>query len=377
MRVAVLGAGPAGLYFSYLFKRLRPDAEIRIFEQNPPDATFGFGVVFSDRALGFLREDDPETCELIAPAMESWSDVTLHHRGRSIRIDGVGFSAIGRLAFLRLLQERARSVGIEPHYRRAIGSVAELGEADLVVGADGVHSLVRRSLERELGASVVHLANRFAWYGTTKVFETLTQTFLENEHGVFNAHHYRYSPQMSTFIIETDAATWERAGFARMTEGEIAARCERLFEATLDGHRLVSNQSVWRTFPRVRNERWSAGTTVLIGDALRTAHFSIGSGTRLAMEDAIALVRALEAHPRDVREALLAYEAARRPIVEKLVAAADASAAWYERFAEHMRLPPLEFAMSYITRSARVDLARLRELSPRFMAAYDGRRAPR
>jgi 2-polyprenyl-6-methoxyphenol hydroxylase-like FAD-dependent oxidoreductase len=375
MRVAVLGAGPAGLYFSYVLKRLRPETEIRVFEQNPPDATFGFGVVFSDRALEFLREDDPETCELIAPAMESWSDVTLHHRGESIRIDGVGFSAIGRLALLRLLQARARSVGIEPRYRCAIGSVAELGEADLVVGADGVHSLVRRSLEPELGASVMHLANRFAWYGTTRVFETLSQTFVEDDLGVFNAHHYRYSPEMSTFIVETDAATWERAGFARMTEEESAARCERLFEATLDGHRLISNRSVWRTFPRVRNERWSTGTTVLIGDALHTAHFSIGSGTRLAMEDAIALVKALEAHPRDVREALGAYEAARRPIVEKLVAAADASATWYERFAEHMRLAPLEFAMSYITRSARVDLARLRERSPRFMAAYDGRQA--
>jgi 2-polyprenyl-6-methoxyphenol hydroxylase-like FAD-dependent oxidoreductase len=218
----------------------------------------------------------------------------------------------------------------------------------------------------DFGTAVSPLANKFAWYGTRKPFRTLTQTFVQNEHGSFNAHHYRHAADMSTFVFECDAETWRRAGFASMGESDTLAYCERVFAETLEGHRLVSNNSIWRNFPNVRNRRWSAGHIVLIGDALRTAHFSIGSGTRLAMEDAIALNRALGEHS-DLREGLAAFEAARRPIVEKLVAAADASGAWYERFPEHMRLAPREFAWSYIQRSGRVDPERLRRTSPKFV----------
>jgi 2-polyprenyl-6-methoxyphenol hydroxylase-like FAD-dependent oxidoreductase len=225
---------------------------------------------------------------------------------------------------------------------------------------------VRRT--RDFGTTVTPLKNKFAWFGTTKLFATLTQTFVENEHGAFNAHHYRHSERMSTFVFECDAATWARAGFERMSEPETLKYGERLFAGTLDGHPLVSNKSIWRNFPNVRNRRWSAGNVVLIGDALRTAHFSIGSGTRLAMEDAIALERALHEEEGDVPHALAAFEAARRPIVEKLVAAADASGAWYDRFPEHMKLSPREFAWSYIQRSGRVDPERLRKTSPRFVA---------
>jgi 2-polyprenyl-6-methoxyphenol hydroxylase-like FAD-dependent oxidoreductase len=373
MRVAIVGAGPAGLYLAYLLKRRDRAADVRVFEQNPAGATFGFGVVFSERALEFLREDDPETCDAIAPAMESWSDITLDLEGEVVAIDGVGFSAVGRLELLRLLQRRVEAVGVDVRFERCVTTLGELEDADLVVGADGVNSLVRRSHEKEFGASVGHLANKFAWYGTTKRFETLTQTFRRSGDGAFNAHHYRYSPQMSTFIVETDAATWRRAGFASMDEAATKAYLERVFAGVLDGHGLVSNKSVWRNFPKVANARWSAGKAVLLGDALHTAHFSIGSGTRLAMEDAIALARALKAHPADAGAAARAYEAARRPVLDKLTRAADASAEWYERFAEHMRLPPLEFAMSYITRSGRVDLERLRAVSPKFVAAYEQR----
>jgi len=373
MRVAIVGAGPAGLYLAYLLKRRDRSAEVRVFEQNPAGATFGFGVVFSDRALEFLREDDPETCDAIAPAMESWSDITLDLEGRVVSIDGVGFSAVGRLELLRLLQKRVESVGVAVQYERAVGSLDELAGADLVVGADGVNSLVRRAHEKELGASVGHLTNKFAWYGTTRRFETLTQTFRRNTDGAFNAHHYRYSPRMSTFIVETDAATWQRAGFASMDEASTKAYLERVFADVLSGRGLVSNKSVWRNFPKVTNARWSAGKAVLLGDALHTAHFSIGSGTRLAMEDAIALARAIGTHPADAGAAARAYEAARRPIIDKLTAAANSSGEWYERFAEHMKLAPLEFAMSYITRSGRVDLERLRAVSPRFVAAYERR----
>jgi len=319
--------------------------------------------VFSDRALEFLRADDPETCDQIAPAMETWTDITVVHRGTPVVIDGIGFSAIGRLKFLQLMQQRAASVGIAPEFSRSLSSEKELKNYDLVVAADGANSFVRRTAD--FGTTIAPLGNKFAWFGTTRIFRTLTQTFVENEHGHFNAHHYRHSPQMSTFVFECDAATWERAGFSSMDEAATLAYAERVFAATLGGHRLVSNKSVWRNFPNVRNVRWSVGNTVLIGDAQRTAHFSIGSGTRLAMEDAIALAKALNEHP--VPAALAAFEAARRPIVDKLVAAADASGSWYDRFAEHMRLAPRDFAWSYIQRSGRIDPARLRKISPKFV----------
>ena len=365
MKVLVVGAGPAGLYFAYLFKKSNPGCELRVVEQNAPDSTFGFGVVFSDKALEFLRAGDPDTYDAITPQMEVWTDLTLVHRNAPVVIDGIGFSAIGRLAFLRLMRQRLASVGIHPEFQRRIFGRGELDGHDLVVAADGVNSYVRGTAD--FGTSVRTLGNKFAWYGTTKIFPTLTQTFVANEHGTFNAHHYRHSPRMSTFVFECDAATWQRAGFASMSEADTLAYCERVFERTLDGHRLLSNNSVWRTFPNVRNARWSAGHLVLIGDALRTAHFSIGSGTRLAMEDAIALARSLAEHGNEVSEALAAYEAARRPIVEKLVAAADASGDWYERFPEHMRLAPRELAWSYIQRSGRIDPARLRKTSPKFV----------
>jgi 2-polyprenyl-6-methoxyphenol hydroxylase-like FAD-dependent oxidoreductase len=370
MRVAILGAGPAGLYLAYLIKRRDLDADVRVFEQNSGDATFGFGVVFSDRALEFLNEDDPQTYAAIVPHLESWTDITIVHRGEEVRIDGVGFAAIGRLKLLQLLQARARSVGVEPNYRHAVADLRELGDADLIVGADGVNSLVRRTHEAGFGATITYLTNRFAWFGTAKPFATLTHTFRRNDLGDFNAHHYRYAPAMSTFIVEVNEATFQRTGFERMNEAESAALCGRVFADDLDGHPLVCNHSVWRRFPVVRNARWHHDRCVLIGDALHTAHFSIGSGTRLAMEDAIALDRALATHPADVPAALAAFEASRRPILEKLVAAANASSAWYERFADHMAHAPLEFAMSYLMRSGRIDPERLRQSSPRFAERY-------
>jgi len=375
MRTLIVGAGPAGLYLAYLLHRQRPDDRIRIVEQNPRDSTFGFGVVFSDRALEFLRDDDPETYELLTPAMERWADLTITHRGERITIDGVGFAAVGRLALLQRLRRRLEAVGITPEDRHPVSEERELEGFDLVVAADGANSFVRRGLERRLGTASTLMSNRFVWYGTTRRFETLSQTFVTDEAGAFNAHHYRYAPRMSTFIVETDAATWARAGFALMDEAGTRAYCERVFARELGGHPLIANRSIWRQFPRIANARWSAGNRVLVGDAAHTAHFSIGSGTRLAFEDAIALARALRDRPGDLPAALQAYEAARRPIVGKIVAAADASAGWYERFADHMALPPWDLAWSYIQRSGRVDVERLAQVSPRFVAGYRARTA--
>jgi 2-polyprenyl-6-methoxyphenol hydroxylase-like FAD-dependent oxidoreductase len=370
VRIAVVGGGPGGLYFAYLWKRKHPSAQIDVFEQNPAGATWGFGVVFSDQALEFLRADDPETVDAIAPHMQSWKNITISLRGEAIEIDGVGFSAIGRLQFLKLLQQRLATVAVTPNYERTIHCVDELSGYDLIVAADGLNSVVRSAYEGDFGTSISYSNNKFAWYGTSKIFPTLSQTFVETERGAFNAHHYRFSDSMSTFIVECDRATWLRHGFAEKSIDESKAVLERVFADALDGHLLVSNKSVWRNFPWLWNERWSFRNMVLIGDALHTAHFSIGSGTRLAMEDAIALAKALGGG-RTVPDALAHYQAERKLIVEKLVAAARTSSNWYENFAEHMRLGLLQFAYSYITRSGRIDRTRLRAMSPSFMARYD------
>jgi 2-polyprenyl-6-methoxyphenol hydroxylase-like FAD-dependent oxidoreductase len=370
VRIAVIGGGPGGLYFAYLWKRRHPEASIDLFEQNAAGATWGFGVVFSEAALEFLRTDDADTIEAITPGMESWNNITLNLRGESVEIDGVGFSSIGRLELLKILQARAAATGVTMRYETAIRSADQLAGYDLIVAADGLNSLVRRAFAREFGTTVSHSANKFAWYGTTKRFETLSQTFVATERGAFNAHHYRYSPDMSTFLVECDAATWQAYGFADKTSEESQAVCEQVFAATLEGHQLISNKSVWRNFPWIWNERWRSGNIVLIGDALHSAHFSIGSGTRLAIEDAVALAKALEAED-DLPAALARYQREREPIVQKLVTAARTSADWYEHFGEHMKLGLMDFAHSYITRSGRIDDARLRGMSPLFMARYE------
>jgi 2-polyprenyl-6-methoxyphenol hydroxylase-like FAD-dependent oxidoreductase len=374
MRIVIVGAGPAGLYLAYLLKRGKLNVDLEVFEQNPPDATFGFGLVFSDRALEFLNGEDPGTLTVIRPALEYWNDSILVHNGREVRIDGMSYTGIGRLRLLQILQATARSVGVQPKYLHPIDDLEACGKADLIVGADGVNSVVRRGYETAFGTTVSYLTNRFAWFGTTQRFEALTHTFIETELGHFNAHHHPHAPDMSTFVVEVNEATFFRAGFDKMDLEQAKAACEEVFAKTLAGHGLTSNKSIWRQFPQVWNERWSAGNRVLIGDAAHTAHFSIGSGTRLAMEDAIALVKALEQHTADAPVALAAYEEARKPVVTRLVTAANASAAWYERFAEHMALAPMDFAMSYITRSGRVDLERLRRSSPAFVAAYEASR---
>jgi len=368
MRIAVVGAGPAGLLFSLLVKRRFPAWRVEVLEQNAPDATFGFGVVFSQGALGFLERDAPDLHRQLAGRMESWPMQRIVHRDERVDIDGNGFSAIARLALNQFLQALCADAGVEVTYARTVGALEEIGPADLVVGADGLNSLVRRSYEPQFAPQLRWLTNKFAWYGTAQRFDCLTLTFRANADGAFVAHHYRYSPQMSTFIVECDALTWRRAGLDRMTDAESRGYCERVFAPDLGGHALVSNKSIWRQFPLLSNRNWSAGNAVLIGDALRTVHFSIGSGTRLAFEDAIALDRAFGEAGEDVPAALAAFERERRPVVEKLLAAANASSFWYEDFPARMALAPWQLAYDYMTRSGRMSDERLRETAPGFMA---------
>ena len=371
MRIAICGGGPAGLYFAALWKKRHPESEVCVYEQNPAGATWGFGVVFSDGALKFLHDDDPETHDLLTPEMQTWRDMTVVHRGEAVTIDGVGFSSIGRLKLLQLLQESALAVGAELHFDTVIHGVGDLPEADLIIAADGINSVVRQGFEGDFQSSMSYMPNKFAWYGVKKPFDTLTQTFVETEFGPFNAHHYRYEPNMSTFIVECAKETWLNAGFATMSDEDSRQLCSHIFADALSGKPLVANKSSWRNFPLLWNERWSHLNMVLLGDALHTAHFSIGSGTRLAMEDVIALVKALEVDAGDMPAALARYEADRRPIVENIVAAATQSGRWYEDFGAHMNMTPIEFGHNYMTRSGRVDDDRLRQLAPEFMAKFD------
>ena len=375
MRTAIIGAGPAGLFLALLLKRRRPQDEVLVVEQNLPGATFGFGVVFSDGALEFLRAGEPRIFNLLEAQMEHWPEQKIVHRDEAVFVDGNGFSAIGRLQLLTTLERLCETAGVRVEHGRKIETLAELSGFDLVVGADGVNSMVRRSLAGRLHPRVRYLKNKFAWYGTTKAFDCLTLTFRDNEHGHFVAHHYRYAPDMSTFIVECDAATWYRAGFDRMSDEESRVYCERVFVPDLDGHPLLSNRSIWRNFPLLWTPQWTADNIALIGDAVRTGHFSIGSGTRLAMEDSIALAAALDAHGANVADGLAEFEHSRKPIAEKIVAAATASSYWYERISEKMALAPWQLAYDYMTRSGRMPDERLRAQAPRFMGRIDRERS--
>ncbi|MEO0636809.1 MAG: FAD-dependent monooxygenase [Pseudomonadota bacterium] len=372
-RIDVLGGGPAGLYAAYLLKRERSSTRVRVLEQNPRGATFGFGVVFSDQALDFLKADDPKTHALITPHMERWRNMTLAHKGQDVVIDGVGFAAIGRLRLIELLCAQAEEMGVEVQFDHHVEAVDAL-DADLIVGADGLNSLVRQSEPEAFNAEASYFDNHFAWFGAKRPFDTLTQTFIETSKGAMNAHHYRYQPDMSTFIVECDQPTFDAFGFADMSEMETARTCEGLFAEMLDGASLVINKSTWRRFPKMWCRNWVSGNRVILGDAAHTAHFSVGSGTRLAMEDALALAVALESS-NSLDSALVDYQQKRTPIARKIVEAANTSALWYDDFASKMALGPLEFGYDYITRSGRMDDARLRKLSPNFMATYDAMRA--
>ena len=372
MKIRIIGGGPAGLYFAALMKREDPAHDVVVFERGPRDATWGFGVVFSDRALEFLRTDDEAMYQLLTPLMETWPDLTIVHNDTPVPITGNGFASIGRLELLGRLYAHAESLGVKIEFDSEVTALGDpaLAGADLIVAANGAFSWVRNENEDKFGTISDLRRNRFIWYGTGKAFDSLSLTFRETEHGVFCAHHYRYSPTMSTFLVEVTDATWQRAGFAAMNEEDTIRHCEDVFARDLDGKPILSNKSCWRQFPAISNRQWSFGNVVLMGDALRTAHFSIGSGTRLAMEDAIALWKALR-DTSTLPEALALYQERRLPPMKKILDAANASIRWYERMDELIRLSPLDFAYSYMKRTGRVDHGEVARRDPKLAAAWE------
>ncbi|MCA9654250.1 MAG: bifunctional salicylyl-CoA 5-hydroxylase/oxidoreductase [Myxococcales bacterium] len=365
-----MGGGPGGLYFSVLMKKARPDCEIAIYERNRPNDTFGWGVVFSDETLSNFLEADRPTYERITEGFVHWDAIDVCYRDEVVRSGGHGFSGIARRRLLQILQERCVELGIELRFETEVEGHEQFADSDLVVAADGINSRIRSALADHFRPDIRPGAAKFIWLGTTKVFDAFKFFLRRNEHGFFTVHAYPFDAETSTFIIETDEDSWRAAGLDRMSVDEGVAYCERLFADELEGHPLRTNKSEWINFRRVRNETWHHGNVVLIGDAAHTAHFSIGSGTKLAMEDAIALVDALLEHDH-VPTALQAYEDARWVEAAKLQKTAETSQQWFEEIKRYADDPMLQLTMSMMSRSKRVTHDNLKLRDPGFIAAVD------
>jgi anthraniloyl-CoA monooxygenase len=370
MRAVVIGGGPAGLFFALLLKRDDPKHDVVVYERNRPEDTFGFGVVFSDATEEALAVADPGVAEAMAQQCHRWDDIEVHYKGSVLTSTGHRFSGLSRAKLLGLLSERCRASGVRLCFQREIADPTELEGADLVFASDGVNSTVRERLREHFKPSVDVRPNKFVWLGTSKPFPAFTFYFKDDPHGLWRVHAYQYEPDHSTFIVEATEATWRHAGLENAPEERTIAFCEKLFREELQGHRLLANRSLWRSFPTIRNERWHWKNVVLAGDAAHTAHFSVGSGTKLAMEDAVVLVDALRQHPK-IPDALAAYETARRPPVESLQRAAQASLQWFEDTERYMDLEPIQFAFTLITRSLRVTHENLRLRDPAFVRRVD------
>jgi anthraniloyl-CoA monooxygenase len=371
VKVVSVGGGSAGLYFALLMKKADPTHDILVVERNRPDDTFGFGVVFSDATLENFAEADRETYTEIARNFAHWDDIDIHYQGQVLTSTGHGFSGMSRQLLLDILQRRCTELGVILRFRDEVTDLGAHADADLVLAADGVNSVIRSRYAEHFRPQVDWRPNKFVWLGTTFPYPAFTFVFKESDHGLWRVHAYRYNASMSTFILETTEAVWRRAGLDQADEDQTIAFAERLFAEELQGHRLLKNRSLWRNFPTVKNGSWHHRNIVLIGDAAHTAHFSIGSGTKLAMEDAIALCRALQRHD-EVKKALVAYEEERRPDVERLQRAAQVSLEWFEQTERyHGRLEPIQFAMSLLTRSLRVTHDNLKLRDPKFVESVD------
>ena len=375
MKVHVLGGGPAGLYLAILLKRADPRHAITVVERDGPDDTFGWGIVFSDRTLAFLKDQDAPSYEAICASSETWDNVDTVLQGETVSVRGNGFSGIARLAFLRILRQRAAELGVDLRFHEPVTNVTPWLDCDLLVGADGASSLVRSTYAGFFQPSLDTRQNRYIWLGTPHRFGALSMIFRRGEAGLFIAHAYRFSPETSTFIVECPPETWTASGLEDMTGVETGEYLAEVFREELGGAPLLSNNFVrWLNFPLVKNRHWHHRHLVLLGDAAHTAHFSIGSGTKLALEDAIALARTLAQHPF-VATALPAYTAARKPKVDAFQEAAYASLTWLEHVDRHLELPAVPFTYRLMTRSRRIGYAQIKSRDPDFIAAYDAWRA--
>lgn len=369
MNVNTIGGGPGGLYASLLLKKTHPDWNVTVYEQNPPGVTYGWGIVFPNRALPNLAEADPQSHKAITDTFNHWEPFDIYYRGERYRSSGHTFASMMRTDLLSVLQERCRDLGVELQFETEITDADALAaEADLCIVADGIHSETRDARADAFETEITQGTAQFSWFGTEKQFDALTHIFVENDDGIWSAH--TYPGRTSTFIIDCDAETWDRSGVAEMNEAEYLAYLENVFADYLDGHELLSQQDRWRTFQTVRNGSWSQGNMVLVGDAARTAHYSIGSGTTLALEDGIGLMEAFEAHD-DVDEALAAYERSRKPVVEGLMAAAERSRIHFEDIRRYFDLPAQRFILHHLTRSGRLTYGSLQRRDASLTGAFD------
>ena len=372
MRIASIGGGPSGLYFSILAKKAFPKAEITVFERNKPDDTFGFGVVFSDATMENFAQADRETHKAITDSFAHWDDIDIVFKGRTLNSTGHGFSGMSRQVMLTILQDRCAELGVDLRFQTEVKDLDQFADYDLVLAADGVNSVVRERYAQQFGPQIDFRPNRFVWLGTDYEFPAFTFIFKENEHGLWRVHGYRYMAGYSTFILECTAETFRRSGLKVEDEDATVAYVQALFNDDIKGHKILKNRSLWRQFPIISCDKWHYRNAVLMGDAVHTAHFSIGSGTKLAMEDSIALAEAVKRSPNDIPAALAAYEAARRPMVESIQRAARTSLEWFEqteRYYDH--LAPIQFGFSLLTRSLRISHSNLKLRDPKYVATID------
>lgn len=360
MKITVIGGGPGGLYFSILTKKAMPHCQIDIYERNKPDDSFGFGVVFSDETLGEFLKRDMKSYELIRSKFAYWDDIIIARDGESVTIAGNGFCGCSRKTLLQLLQQRCLEEGVNLHFEQNVDDLSQFADSDIILATDGIGSAIRTQYQKEFGTKVELKKNRFVWLGSTKPLDAFTYFFRSTPHGTIVAHSYQYEEGMSTWIFECSDETWQKHGFEVTNEADTMAKIAEIFKDELDGHPLISNKSHWRQFPHVTNENWYHNNIVLLGDAKATAHYSIGSGTKLAMDSAIGLSDAVIAHPTNVQAAFAQYDKTRRNTVEMIQYAAIVSLDWFENMDRHMQHTFQQFAFGCMTRSKKVTYENLR-----------------